>query len=63
MHIVAEVVGGVLGQLDTFMPPLPSAGSMRKPRRGALIEVAVDEGWRGRGVGTALMEAAECMGA
>ena len=59
LHIVAEVDGVVVGQLDAFMRPLPSAGSMRKSRRGALIGIAVDEGWRGLGIGTALMRAAE----
>jgi ribosomal protein S18 acetylase RimI-like enzyme len=59
LHLVAEVDGVVVGQLDAIMRPLPSQGSMRMPRRGALIGVAVDEGWRGRGIGTALMEAAE----
>jgi ribosomal protein S18 acetylase RimI-like enzyme len=59
LHLVAEVDGVVVGQLDAFMRPLPSAGSMRMPRRGALIGIAVDEDWRGRGIGTALMRAAE----
>ena len=59
LHIVAEVDGTVVGSLDAFMRPLPSDGSMRIPRRGALIGIAVDEGWRGRGIGTALMRAAE----
>ena len=59
LHLVAEVGGVVVGSLDAFMRPLPSEGSMRIPRRGALIGIAVDEGWRGRGVGTALMRAAE----
>ena len=59
LHLVAEVDGVVVGQLDAFMRPLPSAGSMRMPRRGALIGIAVDEDWRGRGIGTALMHAAE----
>ena len=36
LHLVAEVDGVVVGQLDAFMRPLSSAGSMRKPRRGAL---------------------------
>ena len=59
LHLVAEVDGVVVGQLDAFMRPQPSQGSMRMPRRAALIGVAVDDGWRGRGIGTALMHAAE----
>jgi ribosomal protein S18 acetylase RimI-like enzyme len=59
LHLVAEVDGLVVGQLDAFMRPQPSQGSMRTPRRSALIGVSVDEGWRGRGIGTALMHAAE----
>jgi GNAT superfamily N-acetyltransferase len=59
LHIVAEVDGTVVGSLDAFMRPLPSDGSMRIPRRGALIGIAVDEDWRGRGIGTTLMGAAE----
>ena len=59
LHLVAEVEGIVVGQLDAFMRPLPSEGSMRMPRRGALIGIAVDEDWRGRGIGTALLHAAE----
>ena len=59
LHLVAEVDGVVVGSLDAFMRPLPSDGSMRMPRRGAMIGIAVDEGWRGRGIGTALLHAAE----
>jgi len=59
LHLVAEVDGLVVGQLDAFTRPQPPAGSMRVPRQSALIGIAVDEGWRGRGVGSALMQAAE----
>jgi ribosomal protein S18 acetylase RimI-like enzyme len=31
---------------------------MRVPRRSASIGIAVDEAWRGRGIGTALMDTA-----
>ena len=59
LHLVAEVDGLVVGQLDAFMRPLPPAGSMRAMRRSASIGIAVDEEWRGHGIGTALMDAAE----
>jgi ribosomal protein S18 acetylase RimI-like enzyme len=59
LHLVAEIDGLVVGQLDAFTRPKPPTGSMRLPRRSALIGIAVDEGWRGRGVGSALMRAAE----
>jgi GNAT superfamily N-acetyltransferase len=58
LHLVAEVDGLVVGQLDAFTRPLPPAGSMRVPRRSASIGIAVDEAWRGRGIGTALMDTA-----
>jgi ribosomal protein S18 acetylase RimI-like enzyme len=59
LHLVAEVAGLVVGSLDAFMRARPSAGSMRAARRSASIGIAVDEAWRGRGIGTALMDAAE----
>ena len=59
LHLVAEVDGLVVGSLDAFARPRPPAGSMRAARRSASIGIAVDEGWRGRGIGTALMDAAE----
>ena len=59
LHLVAEVDGVVVGSLDAFTRPLPPAGSMRAMRRSAAIGIAVDEDWRGRGIGTALMDAAE----
>ena len=59
LHLVAEVDGLVVGSLDAFTRPRPPAGSMRSARRSASIGIAVDEGWRGRGIGTALMDAAE----
>ena len=59
LHLVAEVDGVVVGSLDAFTRPRPPAGSMRAARRSATTGIAVDEGWRGRGIGTALMDAAE----
>ena len=59
LHLVAEVDGRVLGQLDAIAHPARGAGSMRVPRRGASIGIGVHESARGRGIGTALMRAAE----
>lgn len=59
LHLVAEIDGLVVGSLDAFTRARPSAGSIRSRRRSASIGIAVDEGWRGRGIGTALLDAAE----
>jgi ribosomal protein S18 acetylase RimI-like enzyme len=59
LHLVAEVDGVVVGQLDAIGGRRRSPGSMRVPRASASIGIAVLDGWRGRGIGTALMAAAE----
>ena len=59
LHLVAEVDGVVVGQLDVIGGRRRSPGSMRVPRASASIGIAVLDGWRGRGIGTALMAAAE----
>jgi ribosomal protein S18 acetylase RimI-like enzyme len=58
-HFVAEVGGQVVGQLSLYAEAPTGDGSIRLPRRAAEIGIAVLDDWRGRGVGTALMEAAE----
>jgi ribosomal-protein-alanine N-acetyltransferase len=59
LHLVAEIDGLVVGQLDALGRGQPSPGSMRVPRRTATIGIAVLEGWRGRGIGTELLRTAE----
>ncbi|HEY3336550.1 MAG TPA: GNAT family N-acetyltransferase [Candidatus Limnocylindrales bacterium] len=59
LHLVAEVDGVVVGQLDAIGGRRRSPGSMRVPRASASIGIAVLEGWRGQGIGSALMRAAE----
>ena len=59
LHIVAVVDGAVVGQLDAIGGRRRSPGSMRVQRASASIGIAVLDGWRGRGIGTALMAAAE----
>jgi GNAT superfamily N-acetyltransferase len=59
LHLVAEVDGVVVGQLDAIGGRRRSPGSMRVPRASASIGIAVLDGWRGQGIGTALMRAAE----
>ena len=44
LHLVAEVDGVVVGQLDAFMRPQPSQGSMRMPRRRSTMRVLVKAG-------------------
>jgi len=59
LHLVAIVEGLVVGQLDAWGEDLAGPGSTRRPLRAATIGIAVLEAWRGHGVGTALIEAAE----
>jgi RimJ/RimL family protein N-acetyltransferase len=58
-HFVAEVDGHVVGALDAFRRPDGSPGSMRIPSRSAEFGIGVLAAWRGRGVGSALIAAAE----
>lgn len=59
LHLVAEVEGRVVGQLDALRARPASPGSMRVPRRTASVGIAVLDDWRGRGIGTALLAEAE----
>ena len=59
LHLVAVADGRVVGALDVFMDKVPGPGGTRRPFRTATIGVAVLDGMRGRGIGTALMRAAE----
>jgi len=59
VHLVAVVEGRVVGALDAFRRPDGSPGSMRIPSRTAEFGIGVLRAWRGRGVGSALIEATE----
>jgi GNAT superfamily N-acetyltransferase len=59
VHLVAVVGRRVVGALDAFRRPDGSPGSMRRPSRTAEFGIGVLGAWRGRGVGSALIEAAE----
>jgi GNAT superfamily N-acetyltransferase len=59
LHLVAEADGRVVGTLDAFRRPDGAPGSMRIPARTAEVGIGVLEAWRGRGVGTLLLEAAD----
>ena len=50
VFLVAEAGGGLVGLLAAH------GGKRRATRHEAVLAVSVDAGWRGRGVGTALME-------
>lgn len=58
-HFVAEVDGRVVGAADAFRGAAGGPGSMRRPTRRAEVGIGVLDGWRGRGVGRALIAAAE----
>jgi GNAT superfamily N-acetyltransferase len=59
LHLVAEVDGRVIAHLDAYLDPVTGPGSQRRPTAAASIGVAVLDGYRGLGVGSALMEAAD----
>jgi GNAT superfamily N-acetyltransferase len=59
LHLVAVADGRVVGALDVFMDRVPGPGGTRRPLRTATVGVAVLDGMRGSGIGTALMRAAE----
>jgi ribosomal protein S18 acetylase RimI-like enzyme len=59
LHLVAVVDGRVVGQLDAWAEEVPGPGSTRRPQRAATLGLAVRDGWRGLGIGTALISEAE----
>lgn len=58
VRLVAEVEGAVVGSADVGIGS-PGPGSMVRPRRAANVGVAVLDDWRGRRIGSRLMEAAQ----
>ena len=57
--LVAEVAGTVVGMVDVTMAEEPDPGSILSPVPTADLGISVLEGWRRRGIGRALMAAAE----
>jgi GNAT superfamily N-acetyltransferase len=60
---VAELDGEVVGMAEVVLLPEPPDHQILVPRRGADIHTVVLDGYRGRGVGRALVAAAEQMAA
>jgi ribosomal protein S18 acetylase RimI-like enzyme len=59
LHLVVVIDGHVVGHLDAWGETVPGPGTTRQPLRAATIGLAVLEAHRGRGAGSALIEAAE----
>lgn len=57
--LVAVVGGAVVGTVDVTIQEPPDEGSIDRPIRTGDLGISVLEEWRGRGVGHALMAAAE----
>ena len=57
--LVAEADGAVVGMVDVTLAEEPDPGSIVRPVPTADIGISVLDDWRGRGVGHALMAAAE----
>jgi len=60
---VAEVDGEVVGMAEVVLLPDPPDHQILVPRRAADVHTVVLDGYRGRGVGRALVAAAERMAA
>jgi ribosomal protein S18 acetylase RimI-like enzyme len=57
--LVAEVDGQVVGCVDVTLVDDPDLGSIVRPIVSADLGISVEPAWRGRGIGHALMAAAE----
>ena len=57
--LVAVVAGDVVGMVDVTIAAEPDPGSIIRPVRTADLGISVLDGWRRRGIGRALMAAAE----
>lgn len=57
--LVAEVDGEVVGMVDVTAQESPDPGSIIRPIPSVDIGISVADGWRGKGIGHALMAAAE----
>jgi GNAT superfamily N-acetyltransferase len=59
MVLVAELAGCVAGMTEIVLIPAPPDHQILIPRRTAQVHTVVLDGYRGKGVGTALVRAAE----
>jgi aminoglycoside 6'-N-acetyltransferase len=57
--LLAEVDGRVVGMIELWLQTPEDEGSARLPARRADFGISVSPGWQGRGLGTALLKAAE----
>lgn len=57
--LVARMDGTVVGQVDVTIVEPPDPGSIIRPVPTADLGISVADGWRGRGIGSALLAAAE----
>lgn len=57
--LVAIIEGSVVGMVDVTLVDAPRAGSIHRPIPTADLGISVLQAWRRRGVGRALMAAAE----